>query len=105
MLCLYFIGEAIASMNPYIKNCRTGFHDDILNRTAHYLKLLTTKSTIANSHPQNYLALLAPNNKAQEQARQAANLLLANSLISIDRKSSPYHPQSHLAQRRLSMRS
>jgi hypothetical protein len=35
-------------INPLIKNCRTGFHDDILNRTSHYLRLLQSKSTIDN---------------------------------------------------------
>ena len=45
-------------MNPFIKNCRTAFHDDILNRTAHYCKLLTTKTTIDNNHPNKYAYLL-----------------------------------------------
>jgi len=40
--------------NPFIKNCRTGLHDDLLNRTCHYSKLLTTKSTIDNRHDHNY---------------------------------------------------
>jgi hypothetical protein len=43
-------------INPLIKNCRTGFHDDILNRTSHYKKLLETKSKIDNQMDKIYLS-------------------------------------------------
>ncbi len=78
-------------MNPYIKNCRTGFHDDILNRTSHYLKLLNTKSSITNTHDRNYLFLLKQNrSKELNEARVSGNLKLMNSLIDIDRRLSSY---------------
>lgn len=52
-------------MNPFIKNCRTGYHDDILNRTSHYLKLLNTKSSIINRQQHNYLSILKQNNQKE----------------------------------------
>ena len=45
-------------MNPFIKNCRTGFYDDILNRTSHYCKLLLSKTTINNKIDTDYSFLL-----------------------------------------------
>lgn len=52
-------------MNPFIKNCRTGYHDDILNRTSHYLKLLNTKSSVINRQQHNYLCILKQNNQKE----------------------------------------
>ncbi len=43
-------------INPLIKNCRTGFHDDILNRTSHYKKLLSTKSKIDTQIDKIYMS-------------------------------------------------
>jgi uncharacterized membrane protein YfhO len=88
-------------MNPYIKNCRTGFHDDILNRTSHYLKLLSTKSSITNRHDHNYLFLLKQNrSKELNEARVSGNFKLMNSLIDIDRRLSSYVETDRKAVRR-----
>ena len=43
-------------INPHIKNCRTGFHDDILNRTAHYKKLLESKAKTNTKLDKLYLS-------------------------------------------------
>lgn len=74
-------------MNPYIKNCRTGCHDDILNRTSHYCKLLNTRSTIDNRHRDNYLSLLSQNSKKSEETRRlSSNLKIMRSIFEIERK-------------------
>ena len=52
-------------MNPFIKNPRTAFHDDILNRTAHYCRLLSTKPTISNKQDNKYAYLLKQKNKQE----------------------------------------
>lgn len=94
-------------MNPYIKNCRTGFHDDILNRTSHYLKLLSSKSSISNRLNHNYLFLLKQNrSKELNEARVSGNLKLMNSLIDIDRRMSTYAVESdrNPARRKASMK-
>ena len=44
-------------MNPLLKNCRTGYHDDILHRTSHYNKLLRSKPSIMNKQGHNYISL------------------------------------------------
>ncbi len=78
-------------MNPFIKNCRTGYHDDILNRTSHYLKLLTTKSCLNNRQDHNYLSLLSQNLKKQSnQERIRSNLQLMKSLVQISNQTSTY---------------
>jgi hypothetical protein len=78
-------------MNPFIKNCRTGYHDDILNRTSHYLKLLTTKSCLNNRQDRNYLSLLSQNLKKQSnQQRIRSNLQLMKSLVQISHQTSTY---------------
>lgn len=78
-------------MNPFIKNCRTGYHDDILNRTSHYLKLLTTKSCLNNRQDHNYLSLLSQNLKKQSnQERIRSNLQLMKSLVQISHQTSTY---------------
>lgn len=78
-------------MNPFIKNCRTGYHDDILNRTSHYLKLLTTKSCLNNRQDHNYLSLLSQNLKKQSnQQRIRSNLQLMKSLVQISNQTSTF---------------
>ncbi len=78
-------------MNPFIKNCRTGYHDDILNRTSHYLKLLTTKSCLNSRQDHNYLSLLSQNLKKQSnQERIRSNLQLMKSLVQISNQTSTY---------------
>ena len=78
-------------MNPFIKNCRTGYHDDILNRTSHYLKLLTTKSCLNNRQDNNYLSLLSQNLKKQSnQQRIRSNLQLMKSLVQISNQTSTF---------------
>jgi hypothetical protein len=78
-------------MNPFIKNCRTGYHDDVLNRTSHYLKLLTTKSCLHNRQERNYLSLLSQNLKKQSnQERVRSNLQLMKSLLQISNQASSY---------------
>jgi hypothetical protein len=75
-------------MNPFLKNCRTGFHEDILNRTAHYCKLLTTKTTIRNKLSNKYGYLLEQKGqKASEAKRLKTNDDLMKSLVDIDRRS------------------
>ena len=75
-------------MNPFLKNCRTGFHEDILNRTAHYCKLISTKTTINNSLKDKYSYLLEQEGQKGEASRRAqTNDHLIKSLIDIDRKS------------------
>lgn len=34
--------------NPFIKNCRTGIHEDLFNRSWHYKKILSSKSLLDN---------------------------------------------------------
>lgn len=41
-------------LNPLIKNCRTGFHEDLLNRNAHYNKLTQIKTSIDNKNNYRY---------------------------------------------------
>lgn len=77
----------IISMNPFIKNCKTGFHDDLLNRTSHYCKLLLTKTTINNKLSDHFGHLLQQNKKKDQEARRLkANEDLMKSLINIERR-------------------
>lgn len=78
-------------MNPLIKNCKTGFHDDILNRTSHYCKLLLSRTTIDNRLHNRYGYLLEQKGQKQrEEKRLHTNEELMKSLIDIDRKSGTY---------------
>lgn len=54
-------------MNPFIKNCRTGFYDDILNRTSHYCKLLLSKTTINNKMDTDYSFLFDGSKKKETE--------------------------------------
>ena len=90
-LLFYCSGNILIRMNPFIKNCRTGYHDDILNRTSHYLKLLTTKSCLNNRQDNNYLSLLSQNLKKQSnQQRIRSNLQLMKSLVQISNQTSTF---------------
>lgn len=90
-LLFYCSGNILIRMNPFIKNCRTGYHDDILNRTSHYLKLLTTKSCLNNRQDHNYLSLLSQNLKKQSnQQRIRSNLQLMKSLVQISNQTSTF---------------
>lgn len=78
-------------MNPFIKNCKTGFHDDILNRTSHYCKLLLSRTTIDNRFDNKYGYLLEQKGQKQKERRRLqSNEELMKSLIDIDRKSGTY---------------
>lgn len=69
-------------MNPLLKNCRTGFHDDILHRTYHYQKLLNSKTAIVNKHHHQYHSLLnKPYLKEVEKEQNQSNLKLIKSLF------------------------
>ena len=78
-------------MNPFIKNCRTGFHEDLLNRTSHYCKLLLTRTTIDNrvNNSHSYL-LKQKGQEARDSRRLQQNKELMKSLIEIDRKAGTY---------------
>lgn len=55
-------------INPLIKNCRTGFHDDILNRTSHYKKLLSTKPKVDTQIDKIYMSNISKKtNKSYEE--------------------------------------
>ena len=78
-------------MNPFIKNCRTGFHEDLLNRTSHYCKLLLTNTAIDNKLDNSHRYLLKQKgHEARESRRLQQNRNLVKSLIDIDRKSGTY---------------
>jgi len=78
--------------NPLIKNCKTGFQDDILNRTSHYLKLLTSRSLIDNKHLKCFHSLTNNNAQNVEKERQNNNLKLMQSLAEIEMKYTRYLP-------------
>jgi hypothetical protein len=78
-------------INPLIKNCRTGFHDDILNRTSHYKKLLESKPKIDNQIDKIYLS--ASHKQVNREASTIAeedNLRIFRKLLTISRKSPRY---------------
>ena len=83
-------------MNPFIKNNRTGFYDDILNRTSHYCKILLTRTTIHNKMDKDYGFLLEDPKfkKETEVKRLKSNDELMRSLIKIERKSNRYKTES-----------
>ncbi len=55
-------------INPLIKNCRTGFHDDILNRTSHYKKLLSTKAKVDTQIDKIYMSSISKKtNKSHDE--------------------------------------
>ncbi len=78
-------------MNPFLKNSKTGFHDDLLNRTSHYCKLLLTSTTIDNRlrNAHRYL-LKQKGQQGKEARRQQQNQELMKALIEIDRKAGTY---------------
>ena len=81
-------------MHPLIPHQRTGYHQDLLHRTSHYLGLLNSKPTVS-SHLDNrsYLDLLGRNKKLQKQQhakRRAENDKLLNALSKIERTSKRY---------------
>lgn len=78
-------------INPLIKNCRTGFHDDILNRTSHYKKLLESKPKVDNQIDKIYLS--ASNKQINREANSSTegdNLRIFKKLMTISRKSPRY---------------
>lgn len=88
---LNYIDQYKYSMNPFIKNCKTGFHDDILNRTSHYCKLLLSRTTIDNRFDNKYGYLLEQKGQKQKERRRLqSNEELMKSLIDIDRRSGTY---------------
>lgn len=79
-------------MNPLIKNCRTGYHNDVQNRTFHYSQLVNSSFAIKNNQPRDYKHILeySPLQAKLEQQRQATNMRLMNNLLRIDKQATRY---------------
>lgn len=78
-------------INPLIKNCRTGFHDDILNRTSHYKKLLESKPKIDNQIDKIYLSATHKQvNRETNSNTEEDNMRIFKKLLTISRKSPRY---------------
>ena len=75
-------------INPHIKNQRTGFHEDIFNRSSHYLKLINSKSKIDNNWARGSLKASYRNTcqRSQELTRAEDNLRLMRKIIDIERR-------------------
>lgn len=78
-------------INPLIKNCRTGFHDDILNRTSHYNKLLQSKPKVDNQIDKIYLSVSHKQvNRDPNFISEEDNMRIFRKLLNISRKSPRY---------------
>jgi hypothetical protein len=81
-------------INPLLKNQRTGFHEDIFNRSSHYLKLINSKSKIDNNWAKGSLKVPNRNTcqRSQELIQAEDNLRLMKKIIDIERR--PVHYQT-----------
>lgn len=78
-------------INPLIKNCRTGFHDDILNRTSHYKKLLQTRPKIDNQLDKIYMSTSnKQTSKELDLTLGDDNMRIFKKLLAIERKTPRY---------------
>lgn len=82
-------------INPLIKNCRTGYQDDILNRNSHYKKLLSTKPKIDNKLDKIYLSASNKQmNRELDSNNDEDNLRIFKKLVTIAKKSPRYKTDS-----------
>jgi hypothetical protein len=82
-------------INPLIKNCRTGFHDDVLNRTSHYKKLLESRPKIDTQIDRVYLSHSHKQvGRPNDDGKGEENLRILRKLMAIERESSRYRTES-----------
>jgi hypothetical protein len=79
-------------INPHIKNKRTGFHEDILNRSAHYMKLINSRAAVDSVWTKGSLKAPLRNNVQEcvEISRAENNLRLMNKILNIEKRNTRY---------------
>lgn len=72
-------------INLHLKNPRTGFHLDVLNKSAHYMKLINSKPEVDTTWGKGGLAKPTRSRMARslDQSRNQDNLRLMAKIVSI----------------------
>jgi hypothetical protein len=79
-------------INPLLKNPRTGFHSDVLDRSAHYMKLLHSKPEVDHCWGKGELSRPSRSRLARsvEYSRNEDNIRLMSKIVNIEKRSKRY---------------
>jgi len=93
-------------INPYLKNQRTGFHEDLFHRSSHYNKLINSKSKIDNDWTEDSCRLRPKyaGQKSVEMHRAEENLRLMKKIIDIERRPMRYETEGRESSLKKSLR-
>lgn len=82
-------------INPLLKNPRTGFHQDVLNRSSHYMKVINSKPEVDNFWNKGELRVPSKSRiqRSSEYYKNEDNLRLMSKIFTIERRQLRYHTE------------
>lgn len=96
----------LSMINPLLKNPRTGFHSDVLDRSAHYMKLLHSKPEVDHCWGKGELSRPSRSRLARsvEYSRNEDNIRLMSKIVNIEKRSKRYETEESQTKKSLKNR-